>query len=200
MKKYINKKSIIIASVMLLLLVAVGTTLAYIFTETNPVENTFNPSKVACAVVENNNPDENRADIVLNDSIKTNVQIKNTGDTDAYIRVAVVVNWASADGSCVWAQKPADNDYEITYNLNGDWFDGGDGFYYYSKTISPEELTTILINEAKQLKSAPQTPDGIQYYLSIEIVASAIQSTPETVVAEQWGVTVNDGVITAKSN
>lgn len=199
MKKYINKKSIIIASVMLLLLATVGTTLAYIFTETEPVENTFNPSKVSCAVVENGYEPVSGKIQNISD-IKSNVQIKNTGDTDAYIRVAVVVNWASADGSCVWAQKPADNDYEITYNLNGDWFDGGDGFYYYSKTISPEELTTILINEAKQLKSAPQTPDGIQYYLSIEIVASAIQSTPETVVAEQWGVTVNDGVITAKSN
>ena len=203
MKKYINKKSIIIASVMLLLLVAVGTTLAYIFTETNPVENTFNPSKVACAVVENNNPDENRADIVLNDSIKTNVQIKNTGDTDAYIRVAVVVNWMDEAGTKVWATKPvegADGDYTITYNLSNGWFNGGDGFYYYSKTISPEKLTTILINEAKQLTSAPQTPDGIQYYLSIEIVASAIQSTPETVVENHWGVTVENGVITQKAN
>lgn len=199
MKKYINKKSIIIASVMLLLLATVGTTLAYIFTETEPVENTFNPSKVSCAVVENGYEPVS-GEIQNISDIKSNVQIKNTGDTDAYIRVAVVVNWASADGSCVWAQKPADNDYEITYNLNGDWFDGGDGFYYYSKTISPEELTTILINEAKQLKSAPQTPDGIQYYLSIEIVASAIQSTPETVVENHWGVTVENGVITQKAN
>ena len=92
MKKFINKKFIVVTALALLLFVTVGSTLAYIFTKTEPVENTFNPSKVACAVVENNNPDENRADIVLNDSIKTNVQIKNTGDTDAYIRVAVVVN------------------------------------------------------------------------------------------------------------
>ena len=199
MKKYINKKSIIIASVMLLLLATVGTTLAYFFTETNPVENTFEPSKVSCAVVENGGTPVTGS-VTDTGNVKENVQIKNTGDTDAYIRVAVVVNWASADGSCVWAQQPADDDYPLTYNLSNGWFNGGDGFYYYSKTISPEELTTILINEAKQLKSAPQTPDGIQYYLSIEIVASAIQSTPETVVAEQWGVTVNDGVITPKSN
>lgn len=202
MKKYINKKSIIIASVMLLLLATVGTTLAYIFTETKPVENTFNPSKVSCAVVENNGTPVTGS-VTDTGNVKENVQIKNTGDTDAYIRVAVVVNWMDEAGTKVWATKPvegADGDYTITYNLSNGWFDGGDGFYYYSKTISPEELTTILINEAKQLKSAPQTPDGIQYYLSIEIVASAIQSTPETVVAEQWGVTVNDGVITPKSN
>ena len=194
MKKYINKKSIIIASVMLLLLVAVGTTIAYIFTETEPVENTFNPSKVSCAVVEKGYEPVSGEIQNISDK-KSNVQIKNTGDTDAYIRVAVVVNWMNADGTRVWATKPvegADGDYTITYNLEDGWFDGGDGFYYYSKAVSPEELTTILINEAKQLKSAPQTPDGIQYYLSIEIVASAIQSTPETVVKEQWSSGIRD--------
>lgn len=197
MKKYINKKSIIIASVMLLLLVAVGTTLAYIFTETNPVENTFEPSKVSCAVVENGYEPVS-GEIQNISDIKSKVQIKNTGDTDAYIRVAVVVNWASADGSCVWAQKPADDDYTITYNLSNGWFNGGDGFYYYSKAVSPGESTSVLIDEAKQLLAAPKGTDGTQYYLSIEIVASAIQSTPETVVENHWGVTVENGVITPK--
>lgn len=200
MKKYINKKSIIITSVMLLLLVTIGTTLAYIFTKTKPVANTFKPSKVSCAVVENNKEDENTNGIVQTGTTKDDVKIKNTGDTDAYIRVAVVVNWANENGTMIWAQKPTDNEYKITYNFNDGWFYGGDGFYYYSKAIPPEELTTSLINEAKQLKGAPQAPDGTKYYLSIEIVASAIQSTPNTVVEEQWGVTVNNGVITSKAN
>ena len=199
MKKYINKKSIIIASVMLLLLATVGTTLAYIFTETESVENTFNPSKVSCAVVENGYEPVSGKIQNISD-IKSNVQIKNTGDTDAYIRVAVVVNWASADGSCVWAQTPADDDYTITYNLSNGWFNGGDGFYYYSKAVSPGESTSVLIDEAKQLLAAPKGTDGTQYYLSIEIVASAIQSTPETVVENHWGVTVENGVITPEAN
>ena len=206
MKKYINKKSIIIASVMLLLLATVGTTLAYIFTETKPVENTFNPSKVSCAVVENKGTPVTGS-VTNTGDIKENVQIKNTGDTDAYIRVAVTVNWMNADGTRVWAQKPIQNtDYTITYNLSEDgWFDGGDGFYYYSKAVSPtspNNLTGILISNAALMSgvTAPVGTDGTQYYLSIEIVASAIQSTPETVVAKQWGVTVNDGVITPKSN
>ena len=206
MKKYINKKSIIIASVMLLLLVAVGTTLAYIFTETEPVENTFNPSKVSCAVVENNGTPVTGS-VTDTGNVKENVQIKNTGDTDAYIRVAVTVNWMNADGTRVWAQKPIQNtDYTITYNLSKDgWFDGGDGFYYYSKAVSPtspNNLTGILISNAALMSgvTAPVGTDGTPYYLSIEIVASAIQSTPKTVVEEQWGVTVKDGVITPKSN
>lgn len=200
MKKYINKKSIIIASVMLLLLATVGTTLAYIFTETTPVENTFNPSKVSCAVVENNGTPVTGS-VTNTGDIKENVQIKNTGDTDAYIRVAVVVNWMDEAGTKVWATKPvegADGDYTITYNLGNGWFNGGDGFYYYSKAVSPGESTSVLIDEAKRLLAAPKGTDGTQYYLSIEIVASAIQSTPETVVENHWGVTVENGVITPR--
>lgn len=198
MKRYINKKSIIITSVVLLLLVAVGTTLAYVFTETEPVENTFIPSRVSCAVVENGKEPVSGSLVNISDS-KNNVQIQNTGDTDAYIRVAVTVNWMNADGTRVWAQKPIQNtDYTITYNLseNG-WFDGGDGFYYYSKAVSPtspNNLTEILISNAALMSgvTAPVGTDNTQYYLSIEIVASAIQSTPASTVSDQWGVTVSD--------
>lgn len=198
MKRYINKKSIIITSVILLLLVAVGTTLAYVFTETEPVENTFIPSRVSCAVVENGKEPVSGSLVNISDS-KNNVQIQNTGDTDAYIRVAVTVNWMNADGTRVWAQKPIQNtDYTITYNLSKDgWFDGGDGFYYYSKAVSPtspNNLTEILISNAALMSgvTAPVGTDNTQYYLSIEIVASAIQSTPASTVSDQWGVTVSD--------
>lgn len=198
MKRYINKKSIIITSVILLLLVAVGTTLAYVFTETEPVENTFIPSRVSCAVVENGKEPVSGSLVNISDS-KNNVQIQNTGDTDAYIRVAVTVNWMNADGTRVWAQKPIQNtDYTITYNLSEDgWFDGGDGFYYYSKAVSPtspNNLTEILISNAALMSgvTAPVGTDNTQYYLSIEIVASAIQSTPASTVSDQWGVTVSD--------
>ena len=179
MRKYINKKSILITSVALLLLVAVGTSLAYVFTKTDPVENKFDPSKVSCAVVENGNSSENTANVVQTGKSKTNVQIKNTGDTDAYIRAAVVVNWMSEDGTKVWATKPVageDKDYTISYNLSNGWIDGGDGYYYYTQPVDPGDMTNILITSATQNATGPKGTDGTQYYLSIEIVASAIQA------------------------
>lgn len=184
MKKYINRKSVLITSIVLLLLVAVGTTLAYIFTNTDSVENTFRPSKVACAVVENGSLTENTDDIVETGTTKKDVKIKNTGNTDAYIRVAVVVNWMSADGTRVWATKPVkstdgtDGDYTITYNLKANgWIDGGDGYYYYTQPVAKSDLTDILITSATQLtQKGPVGTDNTQYYLSIEIVASAIQA------------------------
>lgn len=185
MKKLFYKKSIIITSVTLLLLVAVGTTLAYIFTNTDSVENAFKPSKVACAVVENGR-DPVSGSLVNTGSSKDNVQIKNTGDTDAYIRVAVVVNWASEDGTKIWAQKPVlGTDYTISYATGTGWADGGDGYYYYTEAVPAvnnpetdidETLTGILISSATREVAGPKGTDGTQYHLSIEIVASAIQA------------------------
>ena len=181
MRKYINKKSILITSVALLLLVAVGTSLAYVFTKTDPVENKFDPSKVSCAVVEvveKGDSSENTANVVQTGKSKTNVQIKNTGDTDAYIRAAVVVNWMNEDGTRAWAAKPVQGaDYSISYNLNDNgWVDGGDGYYYYTQPVDPGDMTNILITSATQNATGPKGTDGTQYYLSIEIVASAIQA------------------------
>ena len=185
MKKYINKKTVLITSVALLLLVAVGTTLAYVFTKTDPVENRFDPSKVSCAVVEvveKGDSSENTANVVQTGKSKTNVQIKNTGDTDAYIRAAVVVNWMSEDGTKVWATKPVEgDDYTINLDLNNGWSPVGD-YYYYGSAVAPcthkdgDEhagcMTSVLIRSCTSVPG--RAPDG--YYLSVEIVASAIQS------------------------
>jgi hypothetical protein len=178
MKRFFNKKSMIITSVALLLSVAVGITLAYVFTNTEPVENTFKPSKVACAVVENGVEDENTDDIVVTGTTKTDVKIKNTGDTDAYIRVAVVVNWMSADGRKVWATSPTANDYEITKADGSVWTPSPDGYFYYKDSVAPGNMTDVIIKEVKLREgvTGPVGTDGTQYYLSVEIVASAIQA------------------------
>ena len=178
MKKNMKKKALLTMSVALLLAVVVGTTLAYILTNTDSVENTFKPSKVSCAVVEDGG-DPVAAGTHNTGTEKKDVQIKNTGDTDAYIRVAVVVNWMNEDGTKVWATKPVageDKDYTISYNLSNGWIDGGDGYYYYTQPVDPGDMTNILITSATQNATGPKGTDGTQYYLSIEIVASAIQA------------------------
>ncbi len=203
MKRNMKKKALLTMSVALLLLVAVGATLAYIFTQTDPVVNTFTPSMVSCAVVENSDTPVSGGIQNTGDK-KSNVQIKNTGDTDAYIRVAVVANWVSADGTRVWAQKPIENkDYTMSLGSAAKWARGTDGYYYYCEDISPNNLTELLITEAKLMDgvTAPKGTDGTQYYLSLEIVASAIQSKPDYVVENEWSnekvsVDSNNGALT----
>ena len=181
MKKNMKKSATLLISLALLLLVTAGATLAYYFTKTGSVTNTFTPSKVACAVVEgSNNPVVNNT--VNTGNKKEDVKIKNTGDTDAYIRVALVVNWMNDNGN-VWGTKPVEGtDYNMTLDLANGWSKGSDGYYYYNTKVAKDQMTPILIDEAEVLKAGPVGTDGTQYYLSIEIVAEAIQA--EGIAAE----------------
>ena len=191
MKNHITKKTIAIISLALLILITVGTTLALVFTNTDPVENTFKPSKVSCAVVEGTN-DPVESGNVDTGTEKKEVKIKNTGDTDAFIRVAIVVTWQKADGTVYAVQPELGKDYSMTLNLtDSGWFKKGD-YYYYNQPVAPDADTPNLINSAAQLATA-NVPDD--YFLSIEIVASAIQSAPDDVVTSQWKVECSDGII-----
>ncbi len=198
MFKNLTKKrlTILLVSLSLILVVGVGVTLAYVFASTGDVVNTFTPSKVACAVVENNPATENTGNIAYTGDLKSNVKIKNTGDTEAYIRVAVIVNWKNANGD-VWAIAPKIGEYEIIYNTpNSKWAkNDADGYWYYTAPVSPNEgynLTEVLITSAKQLRvPGPVGTDGSQYYLSIEIVASAIQSNLGNDAQSAWAEAAN---------
>lgn len=194
--KVINKRqATLITAAIIVLAVAVCGTLAYVIAGTSSVENTFTPSHVACAVLENGSNTEHTSDVVSGVAQKTNVMIKNTGNTEAYIRVAVVVTWKSADGR-VWAQQPTDNDYTLEPNTN-DWVKGSDGYYYHKAPVAAGDTTKAIIKSAalKEGITPPVGSDGTKYYLDIEIVASAIQSTPVSVVMDEWKVTVSNGSI-----
>lgn len=181
-----NKKKglILLFAVLTLATVTASGTLAYLATDTNPVINTFTPAKVASEVIEK----------TFVGKVKENVRIANVGNTEAYIRAAIVVTWkANGMKNTVSAIKPVkDTDYTIKLNTgeNGGWFVGDDGFYYHKEPVNHTGSTTStsdLIIECEPV--AEKTPEG--YVLSVEIIASAIQSTPVNVVQEQWGVYVD---------
>ena len=184
MKRKLNKRSAALLVCLAVILTAtVGGTLSYIFTHSDVLNNIFTPAHVSCAVVENGSEEEHTTDIVNVDS-KTDVMIKNTGNTNAYIRVAVIVTWKSADGTRVWGEKPVEhNDYTIDWAYDDEqsptnWTLGPDGFYYYNESVAPDRCTGILINKAMLNENvvSPIGTDGTEYYLSIEIIASAIQA------------------------
>ena len=195
MKVRSNKKIILITAIMLLLLATVGTSLAFIFTKTGPVDNGFESAAVSCAVVENDNDPVNSG--IQNVETKRDVKIQNTGDIPAYIRATVVYTWKSADGANkVYALSPVEDvDYTVEASDSDLWQKGSDGYYYYATPVSAGECTQALLKSVDQILPGPIDSNGTQYYLSVEIIASAIQSTPESVVEEQWKVNVNDGRI-----
>ena len=162
----------LVICLILLLMISVGGTIAFVVTHTSEIRNTFTESVVKCEV-----------DETFKDNVKSNVSIKNTGDTTAYIRAFVNVTWMNESGQ-VASVSPKPTDYRIDYSTSG-WLKGSDGYYYYSLPVQPNNKTSVLINSCELLETA-SAPDG--YYLSVEIVCSAIQSTPVSVVSDIWHV------------
>lgn len=183
----LNKKKIVLLVSLALLLIGVGSTLAYLFDVTNPVINEFTPSEVTCDVVE-----------TVDNDVKTNVMIHNTGNTDAFIRAAIVVNWANGNGD-VYGKTPVQStDYVMELDLQNGWTAGNDGFYYWTKPVAANDdandndLTGVLIKEVK-LADGKVAPEG--YALSVEILCSAVQNEPAAAV-EAW----SNGLYTVDAN
>ncbi len=174
-RRKLRRRAALLVSLVLVLTAAIGGTIAYILTQAGPVKNTFNPSQVASEVIED-----------FKDNIKSNVTIKNTGNTDAYIRATIVVNWMDADGN-VSAEAPVkDVNYKLTLAEDTGWDTvTSDGYYYYTSSVKPGDSTGVLIRSCKP----EATKDG--HHLSIEILAESIQSTPTAAVVESWNVTVD---------
>lgn len=166
-----NKRSLIwLLSVVMILVLGAGATLAYIHMSTQNVTNTFEPTNVSCDVEEE-----------FADNVKRNVKIKNTSNIEAFIRSEIIVTWKNEAGE-IYGKLPVKNiDYIMNLNLAEEdeegWKAGKDGFYYFTLAKAPGAATDNLIDSC-YLKEGASAPDG--YYLSVEIIASAIQAEGES--------------------
>ena len=170
----------LVICLILLLMISVGGTIAFVVTHTSEIRNTFTESVVKCEV-----------DETFKDNVKSNVSIKNTGDTTAYIRAFVNVTWMNESGQVASVSPVESTDYRIKYSTSG-WLKGSDGYWYYRFPVQPNNNTAVLIDSCRLLETA-SAPDG--YYLSVEIVCSAIQSTPVSVVSDIWHVQLSGSEI-----
>ena len=167
-----NRTAVLLIAVILLISTAVGSTVAFLATRTEPVENSFEYADVSCEVMQDRDTDG---------SI---VQVKNTGTISAYIRAAVVANWMDVDGN-IAASVPEGYSYDLTCS-SGSWVQGKDGFFYYLLPVAPGALTAGSLLTCTV--TCPETPE---YTLSVEVLAEAIQSTPASAVNEAWNVEVD---------
>ncbi len=177
-----NKLAILFIAVVMLIGAVVGSTVAFLVTQTDPVENKFTYASVSCTVSES-----------FNGTTKEKVQIQNTGTTDAYIRATYVVNWLNKDGSIAPVpQGTIPNGYTLSISENPDkaWTKGTDGYFYYLTPVAPGGLT-----DGSLVNCTVTYPQGVEpeYILSVEILATAVQSTPAKAVREAWGVTPVSG-------
>lgn len=165
-----NRATVLLMAILMLIGVVAGSTVAYLIDRTGRVANTFEYAKVSCEITED-----------FDKTTKSNVQVTNTGTTDAYIRAAYVVNWLDKDNNIV-ASDPAGYSYKLTENPDGKWTRASDGYFYYLSPVGPGEST-----EGSLLTCKVTYPENPEYTLSVEILATAVQSQPASAVTEAWG-------------
>lgn len=169
---------ILLALSLLLTATMIGSVFAYMYRRTETVTNQLKPAVVSCAVEEK-----------FAENTKDSINVRNTGNIDAYLRVRLVTYWVNEQGEIVAepSQMP-----EIRFN-NG-WLKGSGNTYYYSSPVAPDQTPTVnLLAETITLTTAN---DG-KYRQVIEVFAEAIQAQPEKAAENSWGVTITDGTITA---
>lgn len=176
-----TKTTTLVISLLVILVVAAGGTLAYLATNTTAIKNTFTPSHVTCEVTENFDGTE-----------KTGVNVKNTSDIKAYIRVKLVTYRVNDKNEHIGgtASIPA-------FTPGQGWVEH-EGYYYYTKPVAPGEEPEKDLIQSITLEDSYSAPDGGKQV--IEVMAEAIQSQGTddngvTPVELAWGVTIgNDNV------
>lgn len=160
--------AMVIATVMLLAL-AIGGTVAWL-TDTSPaVVNTFTPSHVSCKVEETFNNQT---------GVKSKVQVKNTSDIPAFIRVKLVTYRTNGKGQHIGGTATVPD-----FQPGTNWV-LHEGYYYYTQPVQPQNFTGILIEQIKLQDSYTDADGGRQ---AIDVMAEAIQSVPEAAVKDAWG-------------
>ncbi len=182
LKSFWNKKNILFVSLALILALTVGVTAAWLSGYDGLTKYVFEGAHVACEVHE-----------TFNGTVKSNVQVENTGNVDAYIRATYTVSWVK-DGTgvsnvipVVYHEAPQQGtDYTVAYGTG--WVMSNDGYVYYSQAISPDEFTNYFITTLTDLGTAPAG-----YHLQVTVFPEAVQAEGEGTKAydQAWGATKN---------
>lgn len=180
-----NKRlTALITALVLLLVLVIGGTVAWLSASHGPIVNTFTPSNVTCQVTEN-----------FNGTVKSNVNVQNTGDTEAYIRVKLVTYRTNDQGQHIGGTATLP---EFTAGTN--WVEYN-GYYYYTKPVAANQKPGTDLIGSITLTSSYEDADG--GHQSIDVMAEAIQSGPEAAVKAAWGQNFSissDGSLNVPSN
>lgn len=179
-----GRLAMMVLSVVLLLALAVGGTLAWLSTNTTPVTNTFTPAEVTCEVEETFDPDT---------GVKTNVNVKNTGNIAVYIRVKLVTYRTNDAGQHIGGKAELPQ-----FTLGENWVEKEDGYYYYTLPVAPGGKPVANLADRMTLEKSYKDADGGKQ--ALDVMAEAIQSEPEKAVADAWGVKIAQGSVTVAGN
>ena len=176
------KKKIVLTSIgalSLALLVAVGVTVAYLFVETNPVENVFTPSNISIELEETERdykmipgitlPKDPKVTVVSDIYCYVFIKVDKTNNPDDYLEYAIASDWVQL--------KNADNTVV-------------EGVYYYKDIVTSIKDISILVDDEVTVKASLTKGDMNDLYSNgspnadafpkLTFTAYAIQATSGT--------------------
>ena len=117
---------------------------------------------------------------------KSNVNVKNIGLSNAYVRAAVVANWVDDNGVIVAPCEP-------TFTPGTNWYKSSDGFYYYKNIIKPGNAPA---NNLIGSYTAPTSPVS-GAHLEMHVVGQGIDaSTTLSSIYGYWSGASSAGLTT----
>ena len=167
-----KKLSAAAIAIILVVVMTIGGTVAFLMDSTESVINKFTPASSGITIEEK-----------VKENCKTEIAVKNTGDTGTYIRVSLVANYYDENGNITGGAAVPN------FALNEtNWFKGTDGYYYYKTPLPAGEVTESLLANGSKMELSEN--------MQVTVLAQSIQASPTSVVHDKWGVTVNsDGTL-----
>ena len=169
-----RKSGVLIVSLILLLTLAVGGTVAYLMDATDLLVNTFKPTEADIEIEEE-----------FDDNVKSVVTVVNKKDFPVFVRATFAIYWTDTKGVIVEPNTCKHSDVVVAEP----WveYPAGSGIYYYPYELPVGEETTNLLADPIRVEIMPE---GVEYNLVVEVISEAIQAMPREAVKEAWGVTM----------
>lgn len=138
MKKKKGRKMLMISG--LLVLLAAGSTFAY-FRESESIDNKFQSAEAKINLTEKFDPNDRW---VPGEEKQKEVRFGNEGTVASVLRVKFTPVLKLENGTeAAEAAKGFRLNFSEDFRKN--WTDGGDGWYYYQKVLSPDQMTDITL-------------------------------------------------------
>lgn len=175
-----NKKKFILILSLITLVTLTSVTIAY-FLAKDEVKNSFTVGDLTVDVQE---PGWEDPKVWQGEEVAKIANVKNTNTMPEIIRVAVEPRWEDANGNFVSGDI---NLVEFQYaNITTDptipnsWYDGKDGYYYYTSIVPSEISTSDIIKSVKfnvpDNEKDKYNTDSLKAVVRAEALFSSVQS------------------------
>ena len=156
-----RKPLVLVLSIVLLLAIGVGATIAYFHLASGPVINTFQTGSAGAEVNE-----------VVSGNTKNEITVTNTGKSPVYVRIRLVSYYEDADGNVLPQASPT-----LSFTKGSKWVPLGN-YYYYNAPLAAGATTEDLLGTDLAMSEGQV----------IEVLADTVQATPAQAVKDAWDV------------